>query len=184
VLSHTVATGGLPPGRKHVHVHVHPYPLGVSLLLHQATTQQYRGLGCRSPREQVSGTVVVEDDSHGRPGFLAWPPARMPAPHTWFGLHQIWLTCMNQSNSSLREARASLSCNSTATPPHADGVMSPSGTTCDNSWTASIEVAYCQVLWVRVRLHKLSLMIPRQMSTPWWASKVNTPWSTSQRSAK
>ena len=56
------------------------------------------------------------------------------------GLHKIWADCMNQS----LEARAVLSCNGTAAPLRAQGVMSPCGTRCDTDgrgWQLTAEIA-------------------------------------------
>jgi hypothetical protein len=86
VLSHTEATGGLPPGRKHVHVHVHP-SLGRQLTPSSSDDTAIPRFGLSLASRTGLGTMIVEDDDHGSPGFLACPPACMPAPHTWFAQH-------------------------------------------------------------------------------------------------
>jgi hypothetical protein len=66
-------------------------------------------------------------------------PSRLHA-YAARGLHKIWADCMNQS----LEARAVLSCNGTAAPLRAQGVMSPCGTRCDTDgrgWQLTAEIA-------------------------------------------
>jgi hypothetical protein len=87
------------------------YTSGVSLLPHQAAIQQYRGIRCGSLLEYISVprlvgvTVVYAQDVQSLLACLR---------RTWFA--QYLDDCMNQSNSSLREARAVLSCDDQSKP--------------------------------------------------------------------
>jgi hypothetical protein len=134
--------------------YVYMYTLGASLLPRQATIEKYRGLGCRSLLGGVSVpwlllrmAVLGVQDFQSRPACLH---------RTWFA--KVLADCMNQSNTSSRDARAALLCNgqfSSSSPSLRSNVSM--WDQMRSSWTVMIEASYCRDRRVRIRPYVSSL---------------------------